>query len=121
MSADAGNDATDRNIDALLGNPSKQATILQRLGQLGNPGVVLHLTLSGMTGGVEPPTFSGSVPTLSWTFATPYGAFPHPAAWHPFPPFPSMPQSPFPWPCLPQQSPSTTPQSTQASTNNKEN
>jgi len=60
----SGNDATDCDIDTLLGDPSKRAAILQRLGQLGNPGVVSHLTLNGTTGGVEPPTSSGSVPTL---------------------------------------------------------
>ena len=118
MSADAGNDTTDRDIDALLGDPSKRAAILQRLGQLDNLGVVSHLTPSGTNGGGDLPTSSGSVPTFSGTFQAPYGAFPHPATWYPFSPFPPMPQLLFTWPSLPQQS--SNPQTTQASARNNE-
>ena len=113
MSADAGSEATDRDMDALLSDPAKRAAILQCLGQLNSSRVSSHLTPSGMAGGGEIPTSSGSVPTLSGMFPAPYGAFPHPAAWYSFPPFPPMPQPLLTWPTPPQ---SSMPQATQALT-----
>ena len=98
MSEDARSNTLESDIDALLGDPSKRAAILQRLGQLGNSRAASHLTPRGTTEGVEPPTSCGSGPTPSGTFQAPYGAFPHPAAWIPFPPFPPMFQPPFAWP-----------------------
>ena len=71
MSADAGSEATDCDMDTLLCDPAKQAAILQRLGQLDSSRVLSHLTLSGKAGGGEIPISSGSVPTLSGMFPAP--------------------------------------------------
>ena len=98
MSEDARSNTLESDIDALLGDPSKRAAILQRLGQLGDSRAASHLTPRGTTEGVEPPTSCRSGLTPSGTFQAPYGAFPHPAAWFPFPPFPPMFQPTFAWP-----------------------
>ena len=60
MSTKAGNSSTEPDIDALLGDPSKRAAILQRIGQLDNSGVFSHLTLRGTAEGDECPTSGGS-------------------------------------------------------------
>jgi len=96
MSTEDGSNAIDHNINVLLENPSKRAAILQQLGQL-DLRFASHLTLSGTTGDSKLPTSSGSAPTPSGTFHPSYEGFPHPVAWYPFPQFPLMTHSPFPW------------------------